>query len=88
MAVIDSYVKTDIQERSWLYELYFVRDKWEVICWEVTLSGDPRAPYDSIDHRWNVAGVVVGYRDGDPNRPIREPFTEETARAEFEKWRR
>jgi hypothetical protein len=88
MAVVESYVKTDIQDQNWLLELHFVRDKWEVWCWQVEFNGDSReAPWKAIEHLWDVHGVVTGYVDGNLNREIREPFTEETARAEFEKWR-
>jgi hypothetical protein len=93
VAVVDSYEKTDIQGQTCLFELHFVQGKWEVWCWNVEHAFDPPKPgqqpqYASIEHRWDVSGKTVGYKDGDPDFPIREPFTEETARAEFERWRK
>lgn len=88
MALIESYHKTDIQGQTWLLELYHVRERWEVWCWKVEmLDGKQGPPWGECEHHWDVSGVVTGYKDGNPNFPIREPFTEETAKAEFEKWR-
>jgi hypothetical protein len=63
-------------------------DRWKVQCWELVpeerrVTGEP----EEFDFQWEVTGKVVGYVDGNPNREIREPFTEETAREEFNRWR-
>lgn len=88
MARIEHYEKTDIVGQSYLYELHLVHEKWEVWCWNIELAPEGTDPrYVSIEHHWDVRGVTVGYKDDNPNRPIQEPFTEETARKEFERWR-
>lgn len=92
MTLIESYIKKDgLQDRYYMYELHFVQKEWEVWAWEVWLINptnlDPSQQFKDIEHMWTAAGVTVGYKDGNPNRPIKELFTEETARKEFERWR-
>jgi hypothetical protein len=81
---IESYEKTDIQEQKHLLELDYseTSDKWWVTCW---LWSEADSDWE---HQWEVAGVVTGYKDDNPMLEIRTPFTEETARREFEKWRK
>lgn len=90
---VDKYLKKDgMQDRWYLYELYCTNNKWEVFCWKVEPHANQTepttdGPWGSIEHCWTVTGKTVGYKDGNPNRPIQERFTEETAREEFERWR-
>ena len=85
MALIETYSKTDIQGRTYEYNLRQAENgSWFVDCWEIEKISEEE---DSASHHWTTDGKVIGYRHGNPNFPIREPFTEETAREEFEKWR-
>ena len=63
-------------------------DRWRVSCRELVpeeerQTGEP----EEFEFQWVVEGKIIGYKDNNPNREIREPFTEETARAEFERWK-
>lgn len=81
MALIEEHTKVDITGQMHTAELHKDdQGRWSVAMW----SGRDE---NNLDLAWQVYGVVTGYVDGNPNRPIRTPFTEETARAEFERWR-
>lgn len=85
---IDGYLnKPDLSGQEFEYLLMFDEqtDRWEVMCWQLH-RGDCEED-DEWEHCWTVNGVTISYRDGNPNFPIIEPFTEQTARAEFERWR-
>lgn len=83
MALIDSYEKEDIAGNHMAYELHHTAStgRWRVICWQ----GEDK---DNLELHWDIDYKVVGYKDGNPNRQITEPFTETEARAEFERWRK
>lgn len=70
---------------SGTYDYYLMHaeaeDIWKVMCFEYF------GQEDDMEFQWEVMGKVVGYKDNDLNREIREPFTEATAREEFERWR-
>ena len=78
--IVETYTKQDIQDQYHKYSLLTDGERWSVIC-------ESGYNEDDLEFAWEVNGVLTGYKDGNPNREIREPFTEETARAEFEKWR-
>lgn len=82
MALIESYIKTDIGGQTHELELHHQadQDRWHVVCW---YGYDP----ENLECAWDKDYKVVGYVDGNPNRQITEPFTEAEARAEFERWR-
>lgn len=54
-------------------ELHKTNEAWSVLCWN---KGD--------DLMWEVRGVVTS---DDGRRQTRRPYTEEEARAEFNRWR-
>lgn len=86
MPIVDSYEKVDaFTGATYLYELIHVEDRWSVDCW--VLHKDAENPCKEMEHHWTKTGVTTGYADNNPNRLIQEPFTEETARREFERWR-
>lgn len=90
MACVDKFLVNNL-DGDYLYELHHVNGKWEVFCWKVELvpgATDFETPYASIEHVWDLDRKTIGHRDGNPNLLITEPFTEETAREEFERWRR
>lgn len=93
MAIVDRYLQKDaLQPRWYVYELYSVRGRWEVRCWEINPAPgeDPptaEGPWLYAEHMWSSTGVTTSYRDNNLNRPIQEPHTEESARAEFDRWR-
>jgi len=83
MATIETYSKTDMTGQTFTFDLNKSEDgRWSVNCWKhVEGEGDTG---DSFEHSWQSSGVVV---EDDGMRQKRVAHTEETARAEFERWR-
>lgn len=83
MATIETYTQTDIAGQTFTYDLDRSEEgRWSVNCWKHTdEAGDTG---DGFDHHWESRGVTIEVR-GHSQRQT--PHTEETARAEFERWR-
>jgi len=84
MATIETYTKTDIAGQTFTYDLDKIEyGRWAVNCWKhVEGEGDTG---DGFEHSWESTGVVT---EDDGMHQKRVPHTEETARAEFERWRK
>lgn len=78
MALIEEYTNANGDE----LELHHQEagDRWHVICWK---AGEN----NSLELHWDVDYIVTGLVDGNPNKQITRPMTEDEARAEFNRWR-
>lgn len=91
--VRESYKKTDIQGRTYEYTLCKgvspdgTEVSWKVEAWEIIPDKDfPENGEPDFEHMWTSEGVP--YEEDGFGRQKRHPHTEETARAEFERWRK
>lgn len=79
MATVETYTTAD---RAFTYDLCkSVNGRWTVVCWKHVSGAEGD---EELEYHWESAGVVT---QDDGLRQKRTPHTEETARAEFERWR-